>query len=800
MNSIDEKEILRREEVDFRAVWSKLKRGWPIIIVALGFFLVLGMIFQLAFPPRYAAKTTLVIEKPRGTNDPSVIVNQESALVKIDDYYYNNQKVAFRSYPLVSKALEKIGLVRYFKSGLINQEIYKLTPFTVVLDSTYMTFKDFETPYGGDFYVNFENFDTYHLEVEGEYPVSQYEYYFEGDFRFGEWVTFDRTRFKLLPVDTLVNDKVTIVNDIFEDGFGFVLLDQNQAVLDYIDDMEITLEEIESTAFGVTLVLSAPEKQIDFLNALGEVFLEDHMEQKTGALKMAIKYLNEELDKVSARLETSEKKIETFKSDRSITSLNQEGTLLLEQTMQLESDKVNYVVKAKYYDYLEDILNNQDDYSGLISPEAFGIKDALLIQLTEELIGLQRDLNSMKRQNAESNPAYADIQARIQANRSTILNSVKGFKESNQVMLQNIDRRISEIDQSAKNIPKAERELMELERFFKLNEQLYITLMDKKSDAEISLISTGPDFRILEPGYITDMDPVMPYLPITLAVIIVLGLFFGIGYLILQWVFNDKLDTVRDVMRFTPHASIAGEVYHTNIRLPEDLENYPKSRVVNQLAGVRYHLGITQPDSKIWTVGSKNRGEGKTFFSTLMATYVARSGLRTLLIDGNFDKPELKKLFKIRMGPSLIDVAKGHAGLAEAVVPTGKSGLDLVEIGSIPFRTDRDLALIADLIRSLSDTYDQIIIDTSPFGNSTDTYFLLQLADVPIVVVRRKKTSFGDMEELDEIFQKKPFKGVEAVILDTFDPKPAFVLFRKREKSEKKSGLWARFKLLFVRI
>ncbi len=800
MNSIEEKDILRREEVDFRAVLSKIKRGWPVIIVSLVFFLVLGMVFQIIFPPRYTAKTTLVIDKPRGTNDPSVIVNVQSALIKTDDYYYNNQKVVFRSYPLIEKAVQKVGLIRYFKSGILNKEIYKLSPFTLVLDSTYMTFKDFETPYGGEFYVSFNNFNTYHLEVEGEYPISENEYYFEGDFQFGEWVTFDRTRFKLLPVDTLVSERVTLTNDIFEDDFGFVILDRHEAVLGYIDNMEITMEDMESTAFGVTLVLSAPEKQVDFLNALGEVFLEDHMDQKTNALKMAIKYLDQELGRVTQRLENSEQEIETFKSERSITSLNQEGSLLLEQTMLLESDKVNYVVKAKYYEYLEDNLNNQNDYSGMISPEAFGIKDALLIQLTEELIGLQRDLNSMKRQNAESNPAYAYIQARIEANRTTILNSVKGFKESNEVMLQNINRRIREIDQSAKNIPKAERELLELERFFKLNEQLYLNLMDKKSDAEISLVSTGPDFRIVEPGYLTSIDPVVPYLPITLAVAIVLGLFFGFGYLILHWVFNDKLDTIRDVVRFTPHASIAGEMYHTNVRLPEDLENYPKSRAVNQLASVRYHLGITQPESKIWAVGSKSRGEGKTFFATLMATHVARSGRRTLLIDGNFDNPELKKLFKIRLGPSLIDVARGHAGLAEAVVPTGKSGLDLVEIGTLPYRTDRDLALIADLIRSLGDTYDQIIIDTSSFGNNTDAYSLLQLADVPIVVVRRRKTSFGDLEELDEIFQKRPFKGVEVVILDTFEPKSSFTLFLKRKKGEKKSNLWTRFKLLFLKV
>lgn len=802
MNTIDEKEVLRREEVDFRHVWSKLKRGWPVIAISLAFFLMVGMLFQVTLPPLFTAKTTLLIEKPRGTNDPSVIVNEQSALVKTDDYYYNNQKVAFRSYPLIEQAVTQIGLIKYFKAGLLNKEIYYSSPFSVVLDSTYMTFKDFETPYGGEFYVSFNDFDTYHLEVEGEYPVSEVEYFFEGDFQFGEWVTFDRTRFKVLPADTIANERITLVNDVFEDEFGFVLLDRHQVVLSYIQDMEIEQEEMESTAFGVTIVRSAPDKQVEFLNALGEAYLEDHMAVKTNALKMAIKYLNEEIDAVSKRLNTSEEQIESFKSERSITSLNREGSLLLEQTMQLESDKVNYVVKAKYYEYLEDILKNREDYSGLISPEAFGIRDELLVRLTEELVGLQRDLNALERQNAQSNPAYAEIQSRIEANRATILNSIQGFMESNQVMLQNIDRRIREIDQSAKNIPKVERELLELERFFKLNEQLYINLMDKKSEAEISLVSTAPDFRIIEPGYITSTDPVIPYLPITLAVAIVLGLIFGFGFLIVSWVFNDKLDTVRDISRFAPHGQIAGEVYHTNIRRPSDVEEHPGSRTVNQLASIRYGLARTHPDAQVWAIGSKRDDEGKTFFSSLMATHLARTGYRTLLIDGNFKDPELKKVFQVGLGPNLIDVMRGQATMSEAVVSTGKQGLDLVEIGARAHWTEAELRQIGQLIGGLRDNYDRIIIDSTAFENNSDTYALMRLADLPLLMVRRKKTSVGDLEDIDELFVRQVFPGAEIVVLGTFDPRTdLFAPFRsRRSKGDKKLSWGGRLKRIFIRV
>jgi hypothetical protein len=43
---IDEKDIIRKEEVDFRGVINRFKRGWPIIAVSLVFWLGIGVLFN----------------------------------------------------------------------------------------------------------------------------------------------------------------------------------------------------------------------------------------------------------------------------------------------------------------------------------------------------------------------------------------------------------------------------------------------------------------------------------------------------------------------------------------------------------------------------------------------------------------------------------------------------------------------------------------------------------------------------------------------------------------------------------
>ncbi len=496
---IDEQEIIRKEEVDFRGVINRFKRGWPIIAVSLGFWLAIGVLFQISFPPYYTAKTTVLTEEPKGQDDPSILVTGEPVFRKAEAYYFNNQRIVFASYPLVSEALQRTGMVKYIKSGLLNREIYDSSPFKLELDSTYMSFERFETPYETPFYVNFTDFNKYTIEGEGEYLEGSGEYYYEGEFQFGEWVTLGQMKFRLIPQDTLMNPNITLKNELFEDEFGFVLMDLPTQIAEMIKSLEVVDQDIESTVFTASLSGVSAPRQLEFLSTLGDAFIANHLDLKTRTLRMALDFLEKEIENTSSLLEDSEDSLKYFKSENSITSIDAEGALLLNQSAELQDEKIELVVRNKYFSYLEETLRTNDDYSTLISPEAFGITDGLLLRLTQELVELQQDIKSLEAQGAQDNPAYGQVKNAIEGKRATILRSVEGFKSSNLMKLGDIEKRIAEIDASSKEFPKEQSELLKLERRFRINETLYTSLMEKKSNVELSLVSTTSDFRIIEP-------------------------------------------------------------------------------------------------------------------------------------------------------------------------------------------------------------------------------------------------------------------------------------------------------------
>jgi Mrp family chromosome partitioning ATPase/uncharacterized protein involved in exopolysaccharide biosynthesis len=795
---IDEKDTIRKEEVDFRGVINRFKRGWPIIAVSLIFWLGIGVLFQISFPPYYTAKTTVLTEEPKGQMDPGVLVTGEPVFRKAEAYYFNNQRIVFASYPLVSEALQTTGLIKYIKSGLINREIYDSSPFKLELDSTFMSFERFETPYESPFYVNFTDFDKYTIEGEGEYLEGTGEYYHEGEFQFGEWVILGQMKFRLIPQDTLMNPNISLNNELFEDEFGFVLMDLTTQVAEMISSLEVIDQDIESTVFSASLSGVSAPRQLNFLSILGDAFIANHLDLKTRTLRMALAFLEDEIENTSGLLEDSEDSLKYFKSENSITSIDAEGALLLNQGAQLQDDKIELVLRNKYFSYLEETLRTNDDYSTLISPEAFGITDAFLIRLTQELVELQQDLKSLEAQGAQENPAYGQVKNAIEGKRATILRSVEGFKSSNLMKLGDTEKRIREIDATAKEFPKEQSELLKLERRFRINETLNTSLMEKKSNVELSLVSTTSDFRIIEHAHLTSAKPIIPWGPLTITVSVLLGLITGVGLLILIWIFNSGIDSGLDIKRHLPQASLLSEIYYTNIRRPGELEDYPLSTLANQVNGLIYNLGIKKSDVSSMGISSNKRGEGKSFTSSMLAVQYAQAGYKVIVIDANRRHPSVAKLFRISGGHDELNSFDINE-INLAIKNTSNSNIDVLSLGKVIFN-NVEVQSFSELLRNLGSSYDRVIVDTAPIGNDARSLAILNATDMPIVLTKRSHTDIQDLLDLKELYANGSLKELNCIVTGTFSPKTSLNIRRNPYQKNKKLSFKERIKIVFAKV
>ena len=115
-------------------------------------------------------------------------------------------------------------------------------------------------------------------------------------------------------------------------------------------------------------------------------------------------------------------------------------------------------------------------------------------------------------------------------------------------------------------------------------------------------------------------------------------------------------------------------------------------------------------------------GEGKSITLTNLAISLAEDGQRVLLIDADMRRPALSRLLMESATPGLSEILSGQASVQEAVREELYSNLDVIFAGDVPPNPSELLGSNAmrELIDTMSERYDYILVDTPPVGMVSD--------------------------------------------------------------------------------
>ena len=142
---------------------------------------------------------------------------------------------------------------------------------------------------------------------------------------------------------------------------------------------------------------------------------------------------------------------------------------------------------------------------------------------------------------------------------------------------------------------------------------------------------------------------------------------------------------------------------------------------------------------RIVMIASALSGEGKTSLASHLATSLARSGRRTLLIDGDLRRPSAHQLFDLPSGPGLSEVLRDELGIADAIRPTLANGLWLLPAGTSDSEAIQALAYkdLRAMFDQLKEAYDFIVVDSSPVLPVADALLIGQHVDAVLFSIMR---------------------------------------------------------------
>jgi len=174
---------------------------------------------------------------------------------------------------------------------------------------------------------------------------------------------------------------------------------------------------------------------------------------------------------------------------------------------------------------------------------------------------------------------------------------------------------------------------------------------------------------------------------------------------------------------------------------------------------IRANLGLLNSEGmpKKIVITSPGMQEGKTTFAINLATSMAKSGKRVLLIDGDLRKPDIAYLLSLPHGSrGLQDILLGKE-FDQAVWSISSTGLDVLPSDSRNATDAFELLaspLTAQQINMLSKRYDHLIIDTPPMLAFPDALVWAKLADAVILTSFADRTTAEDLREATERFKQ----------------------------------------------
>jgi capsular exopolysaccharide synthesis family protein len=169
---------------------------------------------------------------------------------------------------------------------------------------------------------------------------------------------------------------------------------------------------------------------------------------------------------------------------------------------------------------------------------------------------------------------------------------------------------------------------------------------------------------------------------------------------------------------------------------------------------------------RVVMITSAVSGEGKTSLASYLATSLARSGLRTLLIDADLRRPMMHRLFERPPAPGLSELIRGEADLDDALGATAVEDLTLLSAGQCDRQTLRNLAQggMAPLFDRLKERFDFIIVDSSPILPVADAMLIAQHADAALFSVFRDVSCKTKVKDAFERLQRLGVPVLGAVV------------------------------------
>jgi len=490
-----------------------------------------------------------------------------------------------------------------------------------------------------------------------------------------------------------------------------------------------------------------PKLAADLSNAYIDVYLNAQLEAKFEAVKRANTWLSDHLADLRGKAEASDRAVQAFGAAHNLTpshgaSVNSQQ--LSELNTQLVLASADLAEKDANIKQIQTSLKTRG-----VSAAAQVLSSPLIQNLREQESALMTHEADLATRYRPEHPAMINIKAqerdlnrKIQDETERIIHGMEGELVASQAKVHTLRASIAALQTGPQN--EAQVQYNELQREADANRALYENLLNRYKQTSAQEDIQQADARIVSRAVIPNIPSFPRKSPLIGGVFlasILMGVFaaFGMERLDSGFRTGEQFERITEV----PVLGLEPELKADNPPYDIVVER-PVSAYSEAIRSIRTSLRYSHVDKppKIVMITSSLPDEGKSVFALSLARSVAKSGVRSLLIDCDLRRPSMAKILKLDMDPGLLAVFDGTKDLSKVIQVDKPSGMHFIAVAT-GTPNPQDLLgsnQMKSLLDSLRNQYELIVLDTPPILAVSDGIVLSHLVDATIFLVRWAKT------------------------------------------------------------
>lgn len=554
------------------------------------------------------------------------------------------------------------------------------------------------------------------------------------------------------------------------------------AVGSYTAALSVSQNDQKSSIIDLKVTDFSIRRAEDLLNTLIVVYNENWVKDKNQIAVSTSQFIGERLAVIEQELGHVDSNISTFKSENLMPDVNAASNMYLQQSSTLSAQIQDLNNQLYMTRYVRNYLSNEANKMQLL-PANSGIANSNIESQISEYNTQLLQRNNLVANSSTQNPLVVDMDQALASLRSAMLRSVDNHMVTLNAQLKSLQQSERKATNKLAANPDQAKYLLSVERQQKVKESLYLFLLQKREENELSQAFTAYNTRIITPPT-GSSSPTAPVRGNILMLAVMIGLIVPISVIVLFSLIYSKVRGRKDVEHLS--VPLLGEIpfhgkpkhwWQRSSRKQERFQTVVEegSRdIINEAFRVlRSNLDFmsgSAAEGGVFITTSFNPGSGKSFLTANMALSYALKGKKVLCIDGDMRHGSLSA-YANNPKLGLSDYLSGRASSLKEVIVEHEnfSQVEMIPVGTVPPNPTELLenGRLANLVAEARQHYDYVFIDCPPIDIVADTQIISQYADRTLFVVRVGVLERSMLDDLEQMYQEKRFKNLGIVLNGT---------------------------------